>query len=338
MSMTGGSYNAADAMAGQPEAALDEPTKSLLQQMVDSGAPPLYALTVTAARDALKQLTLALDAPSCAIARCEERNIQGPAGEIPIRIYWPEVEAGELSQPVLLLYHGGGFALGDLDTHDRVSRFYCKNGGVIVVSVGYRLAPEHPFPAALTDCYAALCWVAETAAQWGGDATRIAVTGDSAGGNLAALVSQLARDRQGPHIAFQALVYPVVDMDPASEFPSRREFGGGGYFLSQNDFVWFMSLYFTAPEQERGHLASPILAKSLVGLPPALIITAGFDPLRDEGRAYYERLVAAGVAAEYRCFETTVHGFMSFAGLIIAGQEGLQLLARRLREVLRSAT
>jgi len=325
-------------MTGDDQVSLDAPTQSLLSQMSSSDSPPLYELSVGDARAALKELTLSLDAPECSVGRREERVIPGPEGNISLRIYWPELAPQAPNPPVLLLFHGGGFALGDLDTHENVSRLYCHEAGVIVVSVAYRLAPEHSFPAAVTDCYAALRWVAETAGEWGGDPERIAVTGDSAGGNLAAVVCLAARDRGGPRIKFQALVYPVVSMDPDTSFPSRKQFGGGEFFLSTNDFIWLNSMYFSHSGQAHDPMASPLLAESLAHLPPALVITAGYDPLRDEGKAYSERLVAAGVVSEYRCFETTVHGFMSFSGLIDAGREGLQLVARRIREVFAGET
>ena len=315
---------------------LDEHTQGLLSQMVDSGAPPLYEMPVEEARAGLKEITLALDAPFTEVARIKQTSIPGKLGDIPLRIYWPQELSEDETLPILMQFHGGGFALGDLDTHENCCRYYCKQANLIVISVDYRLAPEFRFPAGIDDCYAALCWAAENASQLGGDADRIAVTGDSAGGNLSAVVCQMARDRQGPAIAFQALVYPAVSMNPKASFPSRDECGGGEYFLSMKDMEWFNGMYLADPGQHKDVRVSPLLAESLVGLPPALIITAGFDPLRDEGRAYYERLVQAGVEADYYCFETTIHGFFSFSGLIEVGREGLQMVADRLRDALSS--
>ena len=202
--------------------------------------------------------------------------------------------------------------------------------GVIVVAVDYRLAPEHPFPAGVDDCYTTLCWVYQNASALGGARELVAVGGDSAGGNFSAVVCQMARDRNGPSIALQVLVYPAVSAAVDSVYSSRSQFGGGEYFLSTQDFLWFNQLYLTSPKQEKDVRVAPILADSLRGLPPALIITAGFDPLKDEGRHYYERLIADGVDAQYKCFETTIHGFMSFAGQISAGLEGLQTVASQL--------
>ncbi len=313
---------------------LDEQTQGLLNQMVESGAPPLYELSVEDARAGLKEITLALDAPFTEVAKKKQTVIPGPAGDIPVRIYWPQEPSPDKTLPILVQFHGGGFALGDLDTHENVCRFYCHHARCIVIAVDYRLAPEHRFPAGVEDCYAALCWAADNAAQLGGDVAKIAVTGDSAGGNLSAVVCQVARDRQGPAIAFQALVYPAVSMDIKADYPSREQCGSGEYFLSIKDMEWFNSMYLGAPDQHQDVRVSPILAKSLKGLPPALIVTAGFDPLRDEGRAYYERLVQAGVAASYHCFESTIHGFFSFSGLIEVGRQGLQMVADHVRDAL----
>jgi acetyl esterase/lipase len=315
---------------------VDKQTAAILAQGAESGAPALHEMPVPEARRALKEMTIAVDAPKTPVARVEERTIPGPNGEIPIRIYWPDATADAL--PVLLLYHGGGWTLGDMDTHENICRYYCANAGVIVINVDYRLAPEHKFPAGVDDCYAALEWVGAHAADVGGDANRIAVTGDSAGGNLSAVMCQLAKARGGPRIAFQALTYPSIDLsEEANEkYASRKEFGGGEYFLGRKDFAWLIGLYLEDAALVRDACVSPILAEDLSGLPPALVITAGFDPLHDEGKAYADHLAAAGVAVEYKCFETTIHGFMSFSGAIDAGKEGLALVANRVKAALSS--
>jgi len=313
---------------------VDEQTAAILAQGAEAGAPPLYELSVPDARVALREMTFALDAAETPVAKREERAIPGPNGDIPIRIYWPNTAADAL--PILLLYHGGGWTLGDMDTHENVCRFYCAKARVIVINVDYRLAPEHKFPAGVEDCYAALEWAAEHAAEIGGDASRIAVTGDSAGGNLSAVICQLAIARGGPGIAFQALVYPAVDATPQAidKYASRKKFGGGEYFLGKKEMDWFYGHYFGETGLSRDHRVSPILTEDLSGLPPALVITAGFDPLCDEGKAYADRLTAAGVKAEYKCFETTIHGFMSFSGGVDAGKEGLALIADRVKAAL----
>lgn len=313
---------------------LDAQTKALLDEGKASGAPPLCDLPVDEGRQALKAMTLAMDVAVTEVARREERTIPGSGGNIPVRIYWPEVPEDGERLPVLLLYHGGGFALGDLDSHENVCRFYCGHAGVIVISVDYSLSPEHEFPAGVDDCYAALCWAAENAEDIGGDSDRLGVIGDSAGGNLSAVVCQLAKARGGPSIAYQVLVYPAVDFSLDADYESRRQFGTGDYFLGQRDIDWIREMYLADMADAVDPRASPILTDDLSGLPEALVITAGFDPLADEGKAYAERLKGAGVPVEYRCFESTIHGFMAFAGRLDVGKEGLELVANRLRETL----
>jgi len=315
---------------------LDPQTKAFLEQAAESGAPPLYELSVPDARAMLKEVTAAMDAPRQEVRKFEQRSIPGTDGDIPVRLYWPDV-AGEDTNPlpVLILIHGGGFTLGDLDTHENVARFYCHNAGVIVMSVDYRLAPEHKFPAAVDDCYDALCWMSENAASLGADPQKIAVTGDSAGGCLSAVICQMARDRQGPAVAFQALVYPVVTMQLETNYASRESFGTGEYFLGQKDMEWFNGLYLNSPDDVNDTRVSPILMQDLSGLPPALVLTAGHDPLCDEGADYARRLNAAGVNAGHYCFEGAIHGFMSFSGALDIGKEGLQMVANCVRQALR---
>lgn len=310
---------------------LDFDTATILRKMAESGAPPLYELSVEEARDALKAATLAMDIPKPDVQTVEDRNVPGALGDIPVRIYWPPEQESEPAPGIVLLFHGGGFVLGDLDTHDSMSRYYAREGGVIIVSVDYRLAPEHRFPAGIEDCYAVLEWVAHNAGDLGGDPARIVLTGDSAGGNAAAVVCQLARSRGGPAIRRQILVYPVVDLRLHDEYESRRLYGNGEYFLSGKDLEWLIDLYLSKPLDATDTRASPILCEDFEGLPDALIITAGYDPLRDEGMAYARRLREAQVPVQYTCFEGTIHGFMSFAGAIGAGREGLAIVAADLR-------
>jgi acetyl esterase len=310
-------------------------TKVLLEQMAAAGAPSLCDLPVTAARAALKELSRTFDIARGAVDRTEDRDIPGPRGPVPIRIYWPVPKAPLTTPPILLLFHGGGYALGDIDSHDHMARHYCARASVVVINVGYRLSPENKFPSGVEDCYAALEWAARHGNEIGANPARIAVTGDSAGGTFSAALCQATRTRNGPPIAFQALVYPALDLSADANYPSRAALGGGEYFISMRDIDWIREMYFTDPAREGvTPLASPIIAADLSGQPPALIVTAGLDPLVDEGRRYHERLTAAGVASEYRCFDGTIHGFLSFAGALAIGREGLDLVADRIAQAL----
>ena len=282
---------------------LDPHVRELLDQLAKSGAPSLETLTVPQARAMFQAMSMPR-AEKLALARVEDRRIPSPAGEIPVRVYTPE---GQGPFPVLVFFHGGGWVIGNLETHDDICRVLARAVPALVVSVDYRLAPEHPFPAAVEDSYAALCWVAENAAAIGGDPTKLAVGGDSAGGNQAAVVSLLARDRGGPRLAHQLLIYPVTDM--RGDTVSMRE-NGSGYFLTHDIVMWFSNHYISAQERLLPH-ASPLLAPDLGGLPPATVITAEFDPLRDEGEAYAARLREHGVPVELTRYDGMIHGFFT---------------------------
>lgn len=317
---------------------IDSASGAFLEAMRSSGGKPLYELSVDEARAMVRGASQQLAPPSAAVERVEDRRIPVPGGEIAVRIYAPRrVDAGT-TLPIVLHFHGGGWVAGDLDTHDAIARFYAVNADAIVVSVDYRQPPEQKFPSAVDDSYAAVEWAAAHASTLGGDKNRLAVTGDSAGGNLASVVCQLARDRGGPPIAYQALIYPAIDLrDPIDDpkYPSRGQFGQGDYFLSLQDMSWFRAHYLGDVAREPHDVrVSPMAAAHLRGLPPALVVTAGCDPLRDEGQAYANRLAADGVDVEYRCFEGTIHAFMSFAGAIPMGVEGLSFVASRLRAAL----
>jgi acetyl esterase len=245
--------------------------------------------------------------PELSIGAVEERQIQTEVGSIPVRIYRPSMDG---PHPILINFHGGGWVIGDLDTADSVCRGLSEAARCIVISVDYRLAPEHVYPAAVDDAYAATCWAAANVDELGGSG-KLAVTGESAGGNLAAVVCQKARDEQGPSIDFQLLAYPVVDHDLSR--PSYSE-NGEGYLLEKSTMVWFWDHY-CPPELRKESAACPLLADSLANLPPAVILTAEFDPLRDEGKAYAEALSAAGVSAKLICFDGLVHDFLATAEL-----------------------
>ena len=263
-----------------------------------------------------------------AVAEVRNQTIPGPGGPLPIRIYIPQITSAKL--PLIVYFHGGGWVLGDLDSHDNLTRALAVKTPAIVVAVDYRLAPEHVYPAALEDAYAAVRWVAENAASFNGDASRLAVAGDSAGGNLAAAVSLLARDRQGPPISAQVLLYPAVDLRNLDR-PSAVDFADG-YFLTRPRMAWFIEQYVPSVAQRREPLASPLLASSHANLPPALTITAGFDPLRDEGEAYAKALANVGVTSELQRVEGVLHGFISMDRWFPEAAEATDRVASFLRE------
>ena len=254
------------------------------------------------------------------VARTDDRVIPGPDGtDLPIRIYWAEVT--DEARPVVVFFHGGGWAMGGIDTHDGQVREMVNRTGMVFVSVDYRLAPEARFPAAAEDCYAATQWVAANAASIGADAARLGVAGDSAGGNLAAVVALMARDRGGPAIAHQLLIYPCCDMG-SDAWPSQTD-NGTGYFLTKESMDWFYDQYTDVADRGNPY-ASPIKAADLSGLPPACVITAEYDPLRDEGEAYGARLQEAGVACEVHRYDGMFHGFFGMTMAIpgaVAAQE-----------------
>ena len=248
------------------------------------------------------------------VASVTNREVPGPAGPIPVRVYRP---AGDAPKSVVVYYHGGGWVVGSLETHDGTCRRLADGADAVVVSVDYRMGPEDRFPAAVEDSFAALEWVAAHASELGADAARLAVAGDSAGGNLAAVVSQLARDADGPAIRFQLLVYPVTD----HEFTSvSMEENATGYYLSRDMMRWFYDHYLDDPAEGDDPRVSPLRAADLTGLPPAFVLTAQYDPLRDQGIAYADALRAAGNQVAMTMYEGLFHGFISMFDLIDAGK------------------
>lgn len=304
---------------------LDPQTKMYLDQMAALNQPPFSVLTPDQIRRGIAGQFANMPAGE-PVARVENRSIPGPAGEIPVRIYTP---AGSGPFPVLVFFHGGGWVICNLDTHDAPCRSLANGADCVVVSVDYRLAPEHKFPAAPEDCFAATRWVAEHTAEINGDPARIAVGGDSAGGNLAAIVSQLARDNGGPRLIFQLLIYPAVDF--TAQNLSKQE-NAEGYFLTMDDMIWFEEHYLNSKADRVNPLASPSLAADLSNLPPALVITAEYDPLRDEGEEYGRRLREAGVPVIVRRYDGLIHGFFNQALLIDKASAGVAETARTLRE------
>lgn len=300
---------------------LDPVIRTLLDTLAAQNAPPLVSMTPVQAREMYEKLRIPL--PPDPVAKVEDREIPGPAGSIPVRIYTPERARG-----LLVYFHGGGWVIGSLETHDGPIRSLANAAGCIIVSVDYRLAPEHAHPAAAEDCFAATRWAAANARTLGADPGLVAVGGDSAGGNLAAVTALLARERGGPRLCFQLLVYPVTDHDFGR--PSYRE-NGEGYFLQRQDMEWFWNHYVPSASERSAFTASPLRAADLSGLPPAHVITAEFDPLRDEGEAYAERLRTAGVPVSAIRYDGQIHGFFSMAAVIPRGLEALLEAGAQLR-------
>jgi len=306
--------------------ALDLQTQVLLRVMELGKLPPLDTRAVSEGRALYRALSGALAGPRRTMEKTVDRRIPGPHGDIGIRIYVPQPVP--LGEPVLVYYHGGGWVIGDLETHDPMCRGFAANARCIVVAVDYRLAPENKFPSAVDDALAAYRWVIDHAAEFGGDAARVAVAGDSAGGNLAAVVSMLVREAGWPMPVFQLLIYPATDLRMQSR--SHESFANG-FFLTRDMMLWCQRHYLSAESQRLDPRASPLLANDLCSLPPAFIATAGFDPLRDEGRAYADRLRDSGVRVTYRCYEGLIHEFASFAGAISAAHVALVEAAASLR-------
>ena len=300
--------------------------RALLEMMDAQDAPPLETQDPVEVRNArLEPMKLLAGEPDV-LGRVEELRIPGPAGDIPARLYSNEL--GEL-RPALVYFHGGGFVFGNLDTHDAVCRGIAKESGAVVISIDYRLAPEHKFPAAVDDCYAATVWIAANAGRLGIDAERISVGGDSAGGNLATVVAMRCRDAGGPGLAAQLLLYPVTDLS-SYETASHRELAEG-YFLTRGAMQWFTGHYVASADLMRHPEVSPLLATNLAGLPPALVITAEFDPLRDEGEAYAGRLEQAGVPVTISRYPGMIHGFISMSGVLTGGRQAIQEAAEFVR-------
>ena len=289
---------------------LDPEARALLDEAARLGVPDVVDVSVAQARRQMREGRAAIAGPVLPVASVQERQLPGPGAAIPVWIYRPS-EQGDL--PVLVYFHGGGWVIGGLDTHDNIARALCQYADCVVVSVDYRLAPEHRFPAALEDAYTATRWVAQNAEELGIDPSRLAVGGDSAGGNLAAAVAQQSYKDNNLNIAFQLLIYPVTDV--SLSFPSMQEFAEG-YRLTRAAMAWFIDHYLGPQGNRSDPRVAPLLSSDLSDLPPALVLTAGCDPLRDEGKAYADKLAQAGVEVEYRCFNGMIHGFFGMPGAL----------------------
>ncbi|MDQ6684860.1 MAG: alpha/beta hydrolase [Pseudomonadota bacterium] len=301
--------------------------KSLLDLIAQSGVPPMWTMSPVQARLFYRDRRGLTQPPAPVVGEVREVTAQGPHGAIPLRLYRPAATQASNVLPVLVYFHGGGWTIGDLDTHDVLCRQLCNESGCALVSVDYRMGPEHRFPAAVDDAYAATCWVAAHAAALGVDPTRLAVGGDSAGGNLAAVVALLARDARAPAIRWQLLIYPATDMRAGH---ASHAANGKGYLLTNEMVRYYHDHYIDDRAADLDWRASPLLRTDLGGLPPALVLTAGFDPLLDEGLDYADALVRAGNAATYICFARQIHGFITMGKILDEADTAVRLCAAEL--------
>jgi acetyl esterase len=278
--------------------------QEVLRVMAEAKLRPIEAMTPAEAREQMEATARARKAEPLPVAKVEERMMPGPAGVIRLRLYWPQA-AGPV--PAIVYYHGGGHVIGSLDTHDFVARNLCGGTEALVASVDYRMGPEHKFPAAVDDSFAALKWVSANAESLGADPSRIGVHGDSAGANLAAVVALVARDAGSPKLRLQSLVYPVADYSIVGD--SYDKYAQGYGILTKEAMVWFRDHYLRTPEDADDWRASPIKAASLAGAAPAIVVTAECDVLHDDGLRYAETLQRAGVPVEYREYPGMIHAF-----------------------------
>lgn len=307
---------------------LDPNMKMLLDQMESLGMPPMHQMSVAEARAAIDAMT-AMMGPGEDVASVEDRTIDAGGQILPIRIYRP-AEVGDGPAPTLVFFHGGGFVIGGLTSHDRDCRALANRGGCQVIAVDYRLAPEHPFPAAAEDAMAALDTIVATAGELGVDTGHLAVGGDSAGGNLSAVAALHARDAGIP-LRMQLLIYPAVDGE--GDYPSRVE-NATGYMLDADAIAWFMAAYFPDGTPAGDWRAAPMQAANHEGVAPALVITAEFDPLRDEGEAYATKLESVGVPAKATRYDGLIHGFFGMGVLVPAATAAVDEAGAALRDAL----
>lgn len=311
--------------------ALDPESQRLIDLMAAANRPAWNTLSPQAARDLYLSLRPGAQGPRPAEAKVVDRTIPGPAGDLAVRLYRPAAAPADAKLPCLVYAHGGGWVFGNLDSHDVLCAQFALEAGIVVFAVDYRLAPEARFPGAFDDVVAGLKWVAANGASIGVDSSKLAIGGDSAGGNLAAAVAIWARDNGGPKLRLQLLAYPVTDAVGRAESYRRYE---DGYGLNAATMEWFFDHYTPDKGARDDWRVSPLRAKSLAGLPPALVITAGYDPLRDEGRAYAHRLHQEGTQADLVEFGGMLHGFLSSPMLLHGARRGTSLAAAALREAL----
>ena len=315
-----------------PGGVLDEQTDLLRRAQVVLGETPLDQVTPTQARLEFRKsfsLLKSIGGLFEKVQAVRELSIPGPAGEIPARLYQP---GKGTAYPLFVFLHGGGWAIGDLDSADNMARFLCRHVNCAVLSVDYRLAPEHIFPAAVEDSFAAVEWAVAHAGELGGDPKRVLVGGDSAGGNLTAVVAQMGRKKEASKIAGQVLFYAATN-GATLDTPSYKEFGDQSLGLSKKDVEWFLDQYTPNPKDRLNVQVSPLLADDLSGLPPALVVTAEFDVLRDEGEAYARCMQAAGVKVQIMRCNGMVHGFLSTIGLIRRATQYFAQVADEIRKM-----
>jgi acetyl esterase len=281
--------------------------QEVLRVMAAANLRPIEAMTPAEAREQMEATARARKAEPLPVARVEERTMPGPGSPLRLRLYWPNASSSGGPVPAIVYYHGGGHVIGSLDTHDLIARNLCAGAEALVASVDYRMGPEHKFPAAVEDSFAALQWVHASAAELGADASRLGVHGDSAGANLAAVVALMARDAGAPRLRLQSLVYPVADYTMST--PSYEKFASGCGILTREAMAWFQQHYLRSPADAQDWRASPIRASSLAGVAPAIVVTAECDVLHDEGQGYADAMRRAGVAVEYREYPGMIHAF-----------------------------
>jgi acetyl esterase len=302
--------------------------QALLRLMAEKKIPPTHTLTPAQAREYYQVRRTVTQPEPPDVAEVRDLQATGPAGAIPLRLYRPAGSGDGEALPVLVYFHGGGWVIGDLETHDVLCRSLANGAGCAVVAVDYRLGPEHRFPAAVHDCVAATRWVRDNAAALQLDPARLAVGGDSAGGNLAAVVALDARDNAGPAIRYQLLIYPATDQ--RAGYASRTT-NGKGYLLEQVTMDYFHDHYIGDRRHDADWRASPIAHTNLGGLPPALVLVAGYDPLRDEGIAYAQKLTEAGTPCSLISFEREIHGFITMGKVLDEANTAVRVCAAELR-------
>ena len=311
---------------------LDPQIDHILGLVKKAAYPELWELSPEQARAQLAKTMPILDAKPVAVHTWEDKPIPVDDRLIPVRVFTPRLaRSGELF-PVLMWLHGGGFVVGSVQVYDSICRLLAKKSDCIVVSVDYRLAPEHKFPAGVEDCFAVLRWLGNNANEIGGDSSRIVVAGDSAGGNLAAVSTILARDAGGPNIVLQVLIYPGTAPHPESA--SHYEFSDG-YFLNRKTILWFYAHYLQHESDCNDFRFAPLLTTDLSGLPAALVIVAGYDPLRDEGIEYANRLRAAGNIVDFSNYRSMPHAFFSFSGAVDVSKQAIEQVANAVRKACR---